>query len=119
MTGTEIQLAMLLGPGLAAENTHTGRLAVNIQPLSAEARGREASWEDGFTSGEEAESGQGWPSGARIQAIPAADSPALVYLLGPPLVTSNIPEGSGCPSPVPRGQSACAGTKSPRCQDGC
>lgn len=40
---------------------HEGKLSVRIQPLSAEARGREASWEDGFMSGEQAESGQGWP----------------------------------------------------------
>lgn len=42
---------------------HEGKVSANIHPHAAEARGRAASWEDCFTSGEEAESGQGWPSG--------------------------------------------------------
>lgn len=52
---TEIQQAMLQSPGLAVENTMKG----NFQPTSilhsAEARRREASWEDCFLTGEEAE----------------------------------------------------------------
>lgn len=41
-----------------------------------------------------------------------------MYLFDPPPVTSNIPEGLGMPSPISRKQAECAGTKSPRCQDG-
>lgn len=74
---TEVQLAMLLSPGLAALNT----VRVNFWSISilhsAEARGQEASWADWFISRVEAEAGptegRAWPSCAMIQGMPAAD----------------------------------------------
>lgn len=75
---TEIQVAMLLSPGLAALNT----VRVNFWSAStlypAEARGQEASWADWFISGMEAEAGptegRAWPSCAIAQGMPATDS---------------------------------------------
>ena len=116
---TEVQRAMLPGPGLAAENTTRRSFRPASTPGAAEAGRKGVLWEDCSTTGEEAEAGQGWPSGAGTQGTPAAVSPALLCLSGLPLVTSNVPEGLGLsPSHFQR-QSAGAGTKSPRCEDGC
>lgn len=86
---------MLPGPGLAVENTARGSYWLASILCSAEARRKGVLWEDWSTTREEAKAGQGWPSGAGTQGTPATVSPALVCLSGPPLVTSNIPEGSG------------------------
>lgn len=50
---------MLLSPGLAVENTMKGNFQPTPIPHSVEARGREASWEDYFLTGEDPQSGWG------------------------------------------------------------
>lgn len=114
MVVTEIQQAMLLSPGLAVENTMKG----NFQPTSilhsAEARRREASWEDCFLTGwgwlaqlcRNTGHACNWFSNPGVSARLSANHFRHFQRLGDALL------------PFPDNNLS-AGTKSPRCQDGC